>query len=678
MTAPSIPDALRAHLSVSFDLVRLVGEGGMGVVWLARDRLLDRDVAIKVLRADTADTTDGARRFLQEARLAAKLQHPGVVPLLTFGEVGGHRYYVMPFARGETLADRIRRGPMGEGETRRIVAEVADALAYVHAQGIVHRDVKPANILIEEGTGRALLTDFGIARGAGSTSLTVTGMVVGTPLYLAPEQATGGADKVDGRADLYALGVVAWEALTGASPFAGATPQELVVRKMTAGVPSVREQMPGASVSLASAIERATAMDPAARWASGAEFAAAVRVTDDADPDPVELRPLRAMASSWLAVSMPICCLLAFMLPGEDMLGLPLMLRFAMPPLFGAAVSLLITFGRCSSLREELAPQRSWRDLLPLLMRPPQWWSFWWPRRWISFDLADHLPDWLAGNIRRGRRMQAAMAACMIALYGWIALTTVATPEELAQSAWFPVRRVPLLEVLPWLLVPVALVVAFIVPMRRIVSRLKAAGLSQKQVNTLYSRLWDPRMLREPFMALVLEAPASPADAPRDLPALSDAIAALAVQLRVAGWQLDDLTPFLDDARAADAQWARESDELSGDADPAEAARLRDRLAKMRAASAPAAHHDAMTRLLEQQLQLHEQAHARRQAVQARRDRLRDGCALLWRQLRGLRSDDSRRMEPNEITGRVRALASDLQRLRAGADEADAAAGNMR
>ena len=373
MSSPALPDVLRAHLAVSFDLLHLLGEGGMGVVWLARDRLLDREVAIKALRSGSADDADGARRFLQEARLAARLQHPGVVPLLTFGEVGGHRYYVMPYTRGETLADRLRRGPLSEAETRRVVGEVADALAYVHTQGIVHRDVKPANILLDAITGRALLTDFGIARSGDSAKLTATGMIVGTPLYLAPEQATGGADLVDGRADIYALGVVAWEALAGVSPFADATPHEIVARKMIDGVPSVREPLPGVSMALSRCIDRATAKEPALRWASAAELAAAVRVEDDADPDPVDARPLRAQASAWLVAGTPILSVFFFLL---DVLptSVPLAVRFAAPVVSAAAVSVLLAFGRCASLRTEHAPQRSWKELLPIVMRPPQLW----------------------------------------------------------------------------------------------------------------------------------------------------------------------------------------------------------------------------------------------------------------------------------------------------------------
>ena len=671
MAPAALPDDLRTHLAVSFDLLAPLGEGGMGIVWLGRDRLLDREVAIKVLKADTAGDTESARRFLQEARLAARLQHPGVVPLLIFGEVAGLRYYVMPYVRGETLAARLGRGPLPEREARRIIAEVADALAYVHAQGIVHRDVKPANILIEEGTGRAVLADFGIARGSdGGTSLTATGMVVGTPMYLAPEQAMGGAESVDGRADVYALGVVAWEALVGASPFAGATPQEVMARKMTGGIPNVSERVPGAAATVADAIMRATAPDPAARWATAAEFAGALREADEVDPIPADLRPLRGVGGLFFAGLLPAAAAGYFVFARVSD-GAPLVARALLPPLIGAFIVSLLGVARLAVLRSEHAPTRRWREVWPVFMRPPIWWSGWWPKQWRGPDILDRLPSWVSRGFRQFNSALVAMVPLALALCVPIVIMQVATPDELVHMMGMPFYAITMF-VARWTWVPtLAILGAGVWRITRLNRQMEARGVSRREVQRFMGSLHDPAVWQVPWVrALMDEAGPASTNAPRELAALLDGVAALASALRGAGWPIDDFAPFLSDARDADTQWAREQEELAADADPAEAGRLRERLEKLRAASARGAAQDEMIALQERQLALHEQAETRRLAIEAQRARLRDGCALVYRQLRALRADDALRAGAAEVTGQVRALTTDLARLRAAAEEA--------
>src|SRR5207249_571621 len=220
-TMPDAPDSLfiqfQAALVGGYSLVRELGRGGMGVVYLAREVRLDRPVAIKLLPPELAAQQALRDRFLREARTAARLSHPYVVPIHSVDEIDGFVFYVMAYVDGETLAQRVTaRGPLPPQDVTRILREVAWALAYAHAQGIVHRDIKPANILLERGTERAMVTDFGIARLAHASGETAIGELLGTPEYMSPEQAAG--EPVDGRSDLDSLGVVGFFALTGTLP----------------------------------------------------------------------------------------------------------------------------------------------------------------------------------------------------------------------------------------------------------------------------------------------------------------------------------------------------------------------------------------------------------------------------------------------------------------------------
>src|SRR5262245_22720384 len=209
-------EALTNAIGFQYRIERLLGRGGMGAVYLAHELALDRDVAIKVLPPEHAGAPEVRDRFRREARTAARLSHPNIVPLHTFGEVAGLVYFVMGYVAGESLAARLhRQGPIPPEDARVLMVAVCDALDYAHRQGIVHRDIKPDNILIDDGSGTPLLTDFGIAKPTlGEAQLTSTGQVLGTPHYMSPEQALGRSD-VDPRSDLYSLGVAAYEMVAG-------------------------------------------------------------------------------------------------------------------------------------------------------------------------------------------------------------------------------------------------------------------------------------------------------------------------------------------------------------------------------------------------------------------------------------------------------------------------------
>ena len=275
---------LQAALAGEYSLQRELGRGGMGVVFLARDVQLDRDVAIKVLPAHLARTPAARERFVREARMAAGLSHPHIVPIHRVGEAGGFVFFVMSYVDGETLGERLRtRGPLPPPVATRVLREVAWALAYAHGRGIVHRDVKPDNILLEAGTGRALVTDFGIAHGDGDPgSVTDPGKIMGTAHFMSPEQAAGEA--VDGRSDIYALGVVGYLAVSGRLPFESNSLPALLVSQATEQPPSVMLAAPGLPSALGAAIDRCIARDPAGRFADGEALADALAPTADARP----------------------------------------------------------------------------------------------------------------------------------------------------------------------------------------------------------------------------------------------------------------------------------------------------------------------------------------------------------------------------------------------------------
>ena len=279
---------LKAALADRYRIEREIGSGGMATVYLADDLKHPRKVAVKVLKPDLAQAL-GHERFLREIEIVAGLTHPHILTLIDSGEADGLLFFVMPYLAGETLQARIKReGPLPVEEALAIARGVADALAYAHENGVIHRDIKPSNILFE--AGHAVISDFGVARAvgaAGVTEATATGIAVGTPKYMSPEQATGG--EVDGRADVYALGCVLWEMLTGSAPFDAPTPQAILVRKLSDTTPSLRAHRRSVPPEVEGVIERAMASLPADRYGTAREFERAL-----AEPETAErMRPRR-------------------------------------------------------------------------------------------------------------------------------------------------------------------------------------------------------------------------------------------------------------------------------------------------------------------------------------------------------------------------------------------------
>jgi len=275
---PLLPDLQRA-LAGRYVLERRLGRGGMGVVYLARELRLDRRVAIKLLPPERAVQPDARERFLREARTAAQLSHPGIVPIFAVHEVSDFVYFAMAYVDGDTLGRRVRhRGPMPYDTGARLLEEVARALAYAHDRGVVHRDVKPDNILLDLATGRALVSDFGIAR-VGSGTTTEPRRVVGTAEFMSPEQVLG--ERVDPRSDLYSLGVVGFFALSGELPFVGQDDMTVLARHVSDPPPPLASVAPGVPPRLAETIDRCLAKDPGARFPNGAALADALAAALD-------------------------------------------------------------------------------------------------------------------------------------------------------------------------------------------------------------------------------------------------------------------------------------------------------------------------------------------------------------------------------------------------------------
>src|SRR5512142_762001 len=303
--ATAADDELRAHvqraLAAHYELDCEIGRGGMGIVYRARDRRLKRTVAIKVLPPELAFRSEIKTRFLREAETAAQLNHPNIVDIYAVDEAEGIVYFVMAYITGDNLAKRLHdHGALSVEETRRTMRDVADALAYAHERGVIHRDIKPDNILIDSQSGRPMVTDFGIARAVsdGDSRLTATGIAIGTPTYMSPEQAAG-ERTIDGRSDLYSLGVLGYQMLTGEPPFVANSTPAILVKHISETPTPVEQRRSDVPLELARVIMTLLEKDPVNRFPS----AAAVVVALDTGRMPERLTRSTAQTSAAAAAS---------------------------------------------------------------------------------------------------------------------------------------------------------------------------------------------------------------------------------------------------------------------------------------------------------------------------------------------------------------------------------------
>ncbi|MGI9044683.1 MAG: protein kinase domain-containing protein, partial [Gemmatimonadaceae bacterium] len=298
-------ERLRDALGQSYTIDRELGRGGMATVFLAQDVKHDRVVALKVLHPDLAASL-GPERFLREIKLAARLNHPHILPLFDSGDASGLLYYVMPYVEGESLRERLDR------ETQLPIEEavhhgraIASALDYAHRQNVVHRDIKPENVMLYEG--EAMVMDFGIAKAvsaAGTETLTQTGMMIGTPAYVSPEQAAGEIN-LDGKSDQYSLACVVYEMITGERPFAGGTPQAIMAKRFTEAPRLLRELRAAVPESVEKAVARAMSTEATARYSTTAQFGQALASGNLVTPTNTETVPVAVISAAKSVAVLP-------------------------------------------------------------------------------------------------------------------------------------------------------------------------------------------------------------------------------------------------------------------------------------------------------------------------------------------------------------------------------------
>ena len=657
LPAPTDPlrAALERALGVQYDVVRLLGRGGMGAVYLAREKALERAVAIKVLPPEVAADADSRERFRREARTAAKLTHPNIVPLYTFGDTEGMLYFVMGFVKGESLGERMRReGKLPEEDVRRILAEVADALHYAHTQGVVHRDIKPDNILLDDETGRPMLTDFGVAKArASGTTLTVEGAVVGTPHYMSPEQASGARD-LDGRSDLYSLGVLGYQMLAGRLPFEGESFRDVIVQHVTREPVSLATLVPEAPPDLVEVVMRCLAKEPGKRWADARQLREAVweaGTAVDLDPSAPGTEIRSAVANlSVIAIGLGLLGWAVWLFPSimpENVSW------WSMPAFFLGVVPL----GAAVMVAIERNRGLSWRAVLRFALYPPKWWNGWWPRKWrLPGDVWDRLPPEL-------RHFQAVSS-----------IATAVVPLMAAYVLYFFAFffRHPLVAdrvAMPGIAIALLCIGLVALPALRFLRWGKAKGLSYSELNLLFETpTWRLDFWRKPkFAALLLPPPgrsvaAHPAE-PRSPVEYAQAIRDLVGQLP-SGTQAtvseaaDAARQLLGTLAALDAELAK----LARDADPQELEAVE---AKLRALGSEPADEDEVRRqkraVLVPQRELLRKLSQRLAEVTERRVRLVDLLRTMWLQVATLRAEAAHdTMAATEISGRVKALCADV------------------
>ena len=484
--SPSDPRRLLLEqtLGAQYEILRQLGQGGAGVVYLARERLLERLVAIKLLRSELV--SEGTKeRFVREARTAAKLMHAHIVPLYSFGQAGDTLYYIMGYVEGESLEAMLQRaGALDPDEARRLLVEVADALDYAHRNGVVHRDVKPDNILIERDSRRAILTDFGIAKTqATQSTLTATGMIVGTPLYMSPEQAAG--DTIDGRSDLYSLGVIGYRMIAGRLPIEGISAQDVMRRHVMQDPTPLAEAAPSAPVDLAWAIMRCLDKEPSRRWPTVEALRQALESGDGTVGElPEQLQHIsgKAGAAVFAAAFFAGAGLLAFAVSGTRW--------HLFAGLLLAALSLvsIAVFVR-SARRFGLDGGGAMR----LVAAPPERWTGWWPRRFRRpGDVWERLP----AEVRRARGAKTLLVAA-VGIFGPLGAALLSTDAVAAAIACG--------------LLIVSAVIHLRVSLGAAARRLRSDAIPERSLfRWIDEPTWNSAFFRRPEAITGLAAPATP------------------------------------------------------------------------------------------------------------------------------------------------------------------------
>jgi serine/threonine-protein kinase len=631
-------EILSAALGGQYELIRLLGRGGMGTVYLARESFLDREVAVKVLPADVT-SGDARERFLREARTAAKLSHPNIVPLYTFGQAGELLYYIMGYVEGESLETRLRRdGRLDFDDARHIARELADALDYAHQLGVVHRDLKPDNVLLDRRTGRAMLTDFGIARQlATHETLTQTGVVVGTPHYMSPEQASGERE-IDGRSDVYSLGVILYRMVTGRLPFEGSDLRQVLAQHATRLPPPPSQMVTGLPLDIDTTVTRALAKSRTERWPNARTMRDALSPdSDEALPD--DLRDIACVGANggWLSVALLEIAYLGWIYGFGPRPWVLVGLAIALHPVMGIAL---------------IRPVRrfGWRPTLGAWFRQPVWWKSWWPRfSRRPGDVWDRLPR----PVRSVRTLSVVVGAASV-LFANVSLF-ILRPDWLgAHPAFLAAHHV----IWPTVLFLAALVGALTQGTLAFRGWATTNGVSRTDARrfaseaTFGSAFWS-----RPHVATLL-SPAGPA------PELTSAPRDVANELRVLARDaassphaslLAEAADAADAIAAAVAAADAELTQLARDADPEEHTRIKTSLARTQ--------EPQMRELLERQMQLVSELGRRQQEVRARRERLVAQLRTLSLHVAALRAQSAMdTAAAAEITGRIHAICRGIER----------------
>ena len=634
--------ALESAIGAQFEFIRLLGRGGMGFVYLARERGLERLVAIKVLSPEVAATAQMRERFRREARTSARLTHPNILPLHSFGEVGNLPYLVMDYVQGESLADRLmREGRLPSDDARRVMIELADALDYAHRRGVVHRDIKPENVLLEDESGRAILADFGIAKArSGQSPLTGTGMIVGTPRYMSPEQASGD-HSIDGRSDIYSLGMLGYAMLSGRTLFEGRNVNDVLAKIATQEPPPLNIVLSDEPDDLVTSISRCLARDPDSRWPDGRSLKRAL--TRDGGSDaalPDELRDIPGFGL-WAALWAVLWWIVAARQSAAD------------APIF-LLIGLLVPVGFLLLVWNTSRSGYRFARILRVATWPPKWWGMWWPQSLRRpGDLWARLP--FSARLTRQTLTMFFLALPLLVFAGrWAGAAVPLGTGAPKLQRWIDISAYALIGF------TFAVVGASVSIWRR-------RGLATPDVAsllvgpTLEARFWA----KPPIEAVLARPPRSVArdDAQPETPHEY-----LRVILEAAELLTGDARALGSDAVAAARQLVgaidaldKEIAMLARDADPIEVSRLEQRLSWLDD-GADDDDEQQMRRLSEQQLELLRRLTARLESATSQRSHHVGMLRTLSLYLANLRARTAEEtLDSGEVTSKIRALCDAIE-----------------
>ena len=672
--APSDPllAKLEKALGAQFEILRLLGRGGMGAVYLAREHSLDRLVAIKVLLPEAANA-ESDERFRREARTAAKLTHPNIVPLHTFGEAEGMMYFVMGFVQGESLKEMIdRKGKIEPDDARRILGEVAGALHYAHKQGVVHRDIKPDNILIADEDGSPLLTDFGIAQSVASgETLTQMGTTLGTPHYMSPEQASGERD-IDGRSDLYSLGIVGYQMLSGKLPFEGDSLRDVLVQQVTKEPTPLDVLSPSTPNALAEAIAGCLRKDPDDRISDGAGLQSALGFGIATDPDDEGLPDyVERVVGEWR--------ILHWIGSGLVLVGVGALLKGAAPSYWGLpAVGAVVHFGTALMVWDHIRRGKikgyTVKALAALAYKQPRWWSSWWPR---ALRQKNNLWDRFPRTLKRTHKWLGAAGA-------WLLLMPFLPKQYLDIiigwfSPQFQLTGIVIGAVIAMLSPLVGILLGLLISTLRLRREIIAAGGDSgdtfrflpppRHSAKFWRQPWVQKfLLPEPELAPVLEKGGAIRTPVGYAEAISAASASLSGPDKSLAVESETVAKeILKAIEAIDGQ----IENLAATSDPAEVARYKHRLDALgEETQGEPAGTSRMRKMLQQQLELAQSLTDQLEEAQERRSRLVTMLETLWLQVSSLKAQATvANFDSSAISQKVRSIAEDVQRYREASEE---------